>query len=346
MSAPRLWMLMAARHGDNAQLRALAADLGRPAREISLSHNALCRVPNAVLGASLVSLRGERKALTPPWPDIVLGIGRRSVPMARWIAGQSGGRTRLVWLGRPRAPLRHFSLVLATPQYAMPDAPNLLRLSLPWHATMGEPAASGPGSHVLAVLGGPSKSAALGAETVDTLAARAAARARALRLPLLATTAPRTPSPLAERFRERLGAGARLYDWQASGGRDNPYRAWLAAAAEIVMTGDSVSVLADAAWTDRPVTVVEVPPPRWLSLVARGAGAPGRAWRRVGGNRGVITSPPDPGAVRDAFLVRGLAAADGTGAWRLAPCRALLEAERQGALARIAALVSSSPAHI
>ena len=93
----------------------------------------------AALGAG----RGE---LVRPWPDIVLGIGRRSVPAARWIRDRAGGRTRLVWLGRPRVALRHFDLVLASPQYAMPDAPNLVRLSLPWQAPMSEPPAAWPGA--------------------------------------------------------------------------------------------------------------------------------------------------------------------------------------------------------
>jgi mitochondrial fission protein ELM1 len=348
VNSTRLWLLMATRHGDNAQLRALAADLGWPARELALSHNALRRLPNALLGASLVSLRGPAEGLAPPWPDIVLGIGRRTVPTARWIAARSGGRTRLVWLGRPRAPLRHFHMVLTTPQYAMPEAPNLVRLSLPWQAAMSDPPAGGAGAHVLAVLGGPSKSAAPDAETVDALAGRAAARARALGLPLVATTSPRTPVPLAARLRERLGPETRLYDWAVEGGRANPYRDWLARAAEIVLTGDSVSVLADAAWTDRPVTVVTVPSARWVAAIERHGGAAARIWRRLGGNLGMATSPPDHGAVRDAFLASGLAVEDGPGAWRLAPCRAALEAERRAALARLQALVGkqASPARL
>ncbi|HET7410343.1 MAG TPA: ELM1/GtrOC1 family putative glycosyltransferase [Paracoccaceae bacterium] len=342
MTTPRLWLLMATRHGDNAQLRALGADLGWPAREVALSHNAIRRVPNALLGASAFSVRSGRDELAPPWPDIVLGIGRRSVPTARWIRAQAGGQVRLVWLGRPRAPLRHFDLVLTTPQYAMPDAPNLVRLSLPWQAPMNQPPAEGAGAHVVAVLGGPSRSAAPGAGTVDALADRTVARARALGLPLVATTSPRTPPALAARLRERLGPDVRLYDWTAEGGRANPYREWLGAAAEIVLSGDSVSTLADAAWTDRPVTVVPAPPARWIATIERRGGAAAHAWRRLGGNFGLATAPPHPEAIRDAFLARGLATEEEGGVWRLAPCRAALETERRAVLARLRALIGDS----
>ena len=40
------------------------------------------------------------KTLRPPWPDVVISTGWRTVPITRWIAEQSGGRTRTVQMGR------------------------------------------------------------------------------------------------------------------------------------------------------------------------------------------------------------------------------------------------------
>jgi mitochondrial fission protein ELM1 len=339
MQQPRLWLLVGPRHGDNAQLRALAADLGWPAEEIAPAYNPLRRIPNVLLGASRLSLAGNPDGLVPPWPDALIAIGRRPVPLARWIARRSGGRTRLVHLGRPRVGLRHFDLVLTTPQYAMPDSPNLVRLSMPWQSPLSEPPACGRGAHVLAILGGPSRSASLPETIVDTLAERALLLARSLGLPVVATTAPRTPRALVVRLRQRLGAGTRLYDWAAASGRANPYRADLALAAEIVITGDSVSTLADAAWTNRPVTVIVPPAPRWLRMIDRFGGLAGRLWRQRGGNFGLGTSPPDLDAVRVVLIAHGFAHEAGSNAWRLSPCREALEAERHTALARLRAVV-------
>src|SRR5699024_1303180 len=130
-----------------------------------------------------------------------------------WIRRRSGGQTRHVHLGRPRAPLRHFDLVLCTAQYGVPAAPNVVSLSLPWQAPLGHPPAAGTGTHVLAILGGDSWTARLTEATVEALVARARATAEARNLPLVATTSPRTPAPLAARLRDRLGAHATLYDW-------------------------------------------------------------------------------------------------------------------------------------
>lgn len=342
MSAParEIWALTGPRQGDAAQLRALLADLGEPSREIALAHGPLREAPNAWLGASLISLRQRPEDLRPPWPAAVIAAGRRAVPAARWIAAQSGGRARLIHLGRPRAPLRHFDLVLTTPQYGLPEAANLRRLSLPWQAPLSTPPAAAA-DHVVALLGGDSWSVRLGGETADALADLARARARALGLPAVAATGPRTPPGLADRLRRRLGPGAQVYDWTARGGRDNPYPAWLAAAAEVVVTGDSVSALADAAWTGRPVVVVPAPERPWLRALTRLGGAPARRWRRAGGNLGLAAPPPQPGAVLTALQAQGLAREQDDGSLRLPPLRERLEAERAEILRRIRALLAS-----
>ena len=72
----------------------------------------------------------SRRWLQPPWPDLVVGIGRRTVPVARWIQQQSGGRTNLVRLGHPRADNDLFDLVITTRQYPVPPGDNVVTLPL------------------------------------------------------------------------------------------------------------------------------------------------------------------------------------------------------------------------
>ena len=334
--APRVWVLTGPRQGDAAQARALAADLGRPWREIPLRHGPLREAPNVLLGASLVSLRDRPDALAPPWPDLVIGVGRRGVPAARWIRARSGGRTRLVWIGRPRAALALFDLVLSTPQYGLPEATNLISLTLPLQAPLATPPSEGPGTHVLAVLGGDGWAVRLGPAEVDALAAAAVGRARALGLPMAAVTSPRTPPALAARLRERSGPGDRFHAFGAAGA--NPYRDWLADAAEVVVTGDSASAASEAAWTGRPITVIPAPERPWLRALCAAGGDAARRWRKRGGNLGLAAPPPDMGALLEALVERGLAGRE-DGALHLAPCRPALEAERRAVLERVAALL-------
>lgn len=340
--AARVWLLTGRRRGDAAQARALAEDLGLPWRELRLDHGPLRELPNALLGASLASLRARPEELVPPWPDLVIGVGRRTVPAARWIRWRSGHRTRLVQIGRPRAPLHWFDLVLSTPQYGLPDAPNVVRLALPWQAPLSVPASAGPGAHVLAVLGGDSWSVRLGDAETKALAGAARTRAETLGLPVGAIASPRTPATLAALLRGLLRRGDRFHDFAT--GEGNPYRDLLSAAAEVVVTGDSASGLAEAAWTGRPVAVVPVRERAWLRALDRMGGSAARGWRRHGGNLGLGAPPPRVKSLHESLVARGLAHTEG-GLLHVPPCRPILEADRRIALDRIRDLIFDLAAH-
>src|SRR5262245_38399921 len=116
-----VWVLLGRKTGDNEQCLAVAEALGVPFETKRLAFNALYRAWNLLLGRSRASLdRTASDRLEPPWPALVIAAGRRCVPVARWIQRKSGRRTRLVQIGRPRAPLDWFDLVIATPQYGLP----------------------------------------------------------------------------------------------------------------------------------------------------------------------------------------------------------------------------------
>ena len=126
-------MLQTARAGDNAQVLEIARRLGGDPVVKKVTFNALHNLPNWMLGASLASLVPEaQRQFVAPWPDLVIAAGKRTVPIVRWIRAASGGRTKLVQIGRPRAKLAHFDLVISTPQYGLPRLPNVVELALPF----------------------------------------------------------------------------------------------------------------------------------------------------------------------------------------------------------------------
>lgn len=341
--ALRIWVLMGRRHGDNAQAQALALDLGGICLEYRLSYNNLRDLPNSLLGASLTSLRGS-PPFAPPWPDLVIGIGRRSVPVARWIRARSGGKARLVQMGRPRLNPRHFDLVITTPQYGVPRAANVAVLTLPYESTRDSVRGADPvpmrgTGPVLVVLGGSSWAQRLTEATVDELAA--AALGIAAGAPLVAVSSPRTPPGLAARFGAALGPDVPFYDWAREKGVGNPYRAHLAAASRIVMTGDSVSGLADAIWTGRPVSVLPVPEQPWLRALRRWGGSLTRRWLRHGGNLEIGAPPPDMEALYDSLLYSGMARRGESGLLEIESGRDTLAAERRAVVERVRKLVAT-----
>ena len=123
---PPIWILTGSREGDNAQVRSLAQATGLDFVEKNLSYNKAYKLPNMLKGDGLWTLLPDaRQLLQPPWPSVTISVGRRSVPAARWIKKQSGGKTQLVHIGRPRAPLDEFDLIVTTPQYRLPAGPNI-----------------------------------------------------------------------------------------------------------------------------------------------------------------------------------------------------------------------------
>jgi mitochondrial fission protein ELM1 len=98
---PKVWLLLDDRPGHRTQVIGLASSLGWPYETRQLAFNRLNKVPNPILGAGLTSLdRSASDSLDPPYPDLVIAMGRRCIPIARWIRRASGDRTRLVQLGR------------------------------------------------------------------------------------------------------------------------------------------------------------------------------------------------------------------------------------------------------
>ncbi|WP_051432284.1 mitochondrial fission ELM1 family protein [Rhodovibrio salinarum] len=310
-----VWALLGPKAGDNEQVIALAEALERPYRIVRLRYTGAYRLPNRLLGATLHSLAAADPDLTPPWPKLVLAAGRRSVPVARWIQRVAGHRVRLVQIGRPRAPLGWFDLVLAPPQYHLPARRNLVRLPLPLvraqraddpHPAWTARIADLPAPRAAVLIGGDARARDLTRATVwKTL--DAAAERVGHGGSLMVTTSPRTEEGRLPDL--QTSCATLVYRWHAQSGRDNPMDAFLDKADRIVVTGDSVSMLARAVATGKPVTVVPVPRRAPYSSRA-GAGLDLlRLWQRGLANAPLLTPPPDPDAVFEALV------ADGRAAW-------------------------------
>ena len=261
---PRIWVLLGHRKGDNNQLLVLAQALNLPFETRSMRYNILRKVPKLILDHQLVSvLPSARKWLAPPWPDLVLGIGHRSVPVARHIGLASGGQTKLVQLGNPRIHPRNFDLVITTPQYEIEPHANVIRLPLamasphpPTVATDEEREyfAALRRPHRLLILGGPNKhwfvSIDDATKAVRTLIRRSAKNGGTL----IAIGSPRTEAEVIDAVKALIAKTPHRF----ADGPTPSYRALLDDADEIFLTADSVSMLSEAVFTRKPVGMIPV----------------------------------------------------------------------------------------
>ena len=262
--APRVWVLSSPRAGERTQLLGLAESLGCPFEIKHIAHRPFGAALELLGGEHVHGLDRERSdALEAPWPDLVLLAHQSNENVARWIPRQSGGRTRLVLLGRPWAPIDEFDLVVTTPQYELPEAANVLHNPLPLHRVSAERlAADGaewqprvahlPRPYVTVLVGGSSGPYTFDETAAARLGREASELARSLGGSVLVSTSARTAPAAVEALFAAIDAPACLHRWSA-GDSQNPYFGFLGLADRIVVTADSISMIAEACATGKPV---------------------------------------------------------------------------------------------
>jgi uncharacterized protein len=199
-------------------------------------------------------------AIEPPWPRLVIGCGRQSIPFVRAIKRASGGRTLIVQCQHPRIDPAYFDLVIP-PEHDRLTGPNVFPIlgsanritsrrlaeARAHFAARFEPLHT-PRLGVL--VGGSSGSYSFSAPEGDRLARALANLAKSQALML--TTSRRTGRETSAKIAEALaGSDADLF----FGEGENPYPGILAWADAFLVTADSVNLACEAAATGKPVHI-------------------------------------------------------------------------------------------
>lgn len=269
LSQPRVWLLVGDKLGDNAQLDALVEALGWDCERKRLRFQKKYDKRRPLFRASLGHVElASSDAIEPPWPDLILTIGRRPAMAALWIRRQSGGRTKLVIVGRPHRQLQHFDLIITSALFHLPDHPNVLKLDLPlmrYSATRIAAAVDEwkerlhdlkrPLTAVL--VGGPEDPFRFDARTARHLLDQAS------NLPggngsLVILASRRTPQTIVKGLSANLPPDACLYRW-TSDRHLNPYAALLGLADRFIVSGDSISMMVEVARLGKPLAIAPLP---------------------------------------------------------------------------------------
>ena len=202
--------------------------------------------------------------LKPPWPDVVVSCGGQAALAAHLVREASGGRTYTVHVQKPPLPARNFD-VLVVPHHDGLIGPNVIVTEGAVHrvtrAKLADAAtrfatryAHLPHPRVAVLIGGSNNRYRLTADRMRALAAQLAALAKS-GAGLMITPSRRT-EPEAQRILAETLAGLPADIWDGSG--ENPYLGLLALADAILVTRDSVSMTSEAAFTGKPVHVLDL----------------------------------------------------------------------------------------
>jgi mitochondrial fission protein ELM1 len=270
-SPPRIWILSDGKMGHSTQSEGLAKSLGWP-YEIKQLHfhtwNNTQKFLWSLLPPHILGLKKTlSSSLEPPWPDVVISTGWRPAPIARWIREQNGGKTRIIQLGRKggcSADL--FDVVITPAYYGFPPHPRRIETLAPLNEVTQENLdkvsqrwpnlfENAPHPRIVLVVGGSTARFTFTLEMAHAIGNQLKDLANSCGGKIFAVTSPRTDNKVSQALKSCLVPDHHIHQWQPHQS-DNPYLAYLAGADVIIVTGESESMLAEAASLGKPVYII------------------------------------------------------------------------------------------
>ena len=282
-SGPSIWCVADGRAGIVNQTLALSAALAEPSRAAAMAHmrSSAHRDKPVILQpagwqlmlrpdlwpAPLSALPADQRALlAPPWPDVWIAAGRRSIPYSRLMRKLSAGRTLVVQTQNPKVSLNAFDLVIP-PEHDGVTGANVFPILGPpvWFSQQRVVDAQArfatlkgaPGQKVLVSIGGDSKNHKM--TDANIAAIEGAIQRLSEGRTFWITVSRRTPEQARVRFRRLASTMPSAAFWETEE-RDgpNPYVAFLSMCDLALVTCESANMIADPAFFGKPVYLLKL----------------------------------------------------------------------------------------
>ena len=263
VNARTCWAISDGAAGNERQARALADAIGAAVRVVHIRVRQPWDVlaPRLAIGAHAAIRDADDKPLSPPWPDIAIGCGRRAALLTRALRSWSAHHSFTVQILDPRIDAKAFDVVV-TPQHDGVAGGNVIRsigalnpVDARWLATGRSEFASlgelrAPRTAVL--IGATNRAQRLDDAYFDALLDRLGAWHALDGGSYLVSVSRRTPRDGVSRLRHAFGTLPGVF-WAGAEDGANPYAGFLAWADRIVVTPDSVNMISEACATGKPV---------------------------------------------------------------------------------------------
>jgi mitochondrial fission protein ELM1 len=207
--------------------------------------------------------------ISPPWPDLLIATGRRSVPASLYVRDRSareGKRTFRVQIQNPVISPEHFDVVIAPLHDELQGTNVISTIGALHRIERGRLAEEGnilkpriaplPPPYIGVLIGGTNASYAFGEREVMKLASELRTLAGTMSASLLVTPSRRTGAENIALLKAELNDAPALV-WDGTG--DNPYFGILGLADDLIVTADSVNMTSEACASGRRVHVYDLP---------------------------------------------------------------------------------------
>jgi mitochondrial fission protein ELM1 len=263
-----VWVLYAEGVGGRNQLEGLARHLGWPYEMKRLRFTKRSLIGRLIhWGPEL--LIGQSDSVNEPWPDLILVMSKEATLFALALRRKAGRNFKIVKIGRAIPMAAGVDLWIQSDQF----------LKLPWHATIAiglpfhlvswealkraadqfeDSVESLPQPRVALLIGGSTGIYELSAVVAERLASEVNRWVQSAGGSLLIVSSPRTGADTEKAIRKHIIVPNLSYYWREPKG-PNPYMAFLALSDHIVVTEDSVSMIAEACATGKPIEIYALP---------------------------------------------------------------------------------------
>ena len=265
------WVIHDGAAGNARQALALATTLGLKPRivDLQLAHPWDWFAPRLRIAAARGMRDRNGPPIAPPWPEIVIGCGRRAALLTRCLRTWSQGQCFAVQILDPRIASMHFDVVV-TPRHDQVDGPNVIEtlgalnaIDEAWLAVgrndfseLGDLAR--PRTAVL--IGASNAAVALDdryfANLHEALSRQYAEHGGSF----LVSTSRRTPPERIQILRQQFSNWPGSF-WGGSEDGENPYAGILGWADRFIVSADSVNMISEACATGKPVHAFAPNPP-------------------------------------------------------------------------------------
>ncbi len=263
------WLLLDNRMGSVGQARGVATKLEKEfiIIEKSIEYTPLAKLPNELKGRTLLGVKSScKKNIANNFPDLVISASRRTAPIARWIKKHSKN-TKIIQLVHPgNTGLKDFEAVFV-PYHDKENRKNtkntiyihgaphrinqqkLLEAKQIWQdkfANLPKPLTS-------VIIGGGD---VFNKETTTDLCNQIKNIKQKIGGSILLTTSKRTlPITQDVILKELKGIPSYNFLWNSQSNEPSPLLGYLACSDNIIVTGDSVSMISESCGTGKPVYI-------------------------------------------------------------------------------------------
>jgi mitochondrial fission protein ELM1 len=264
-SPSTIWALALPEAGFRSQVIGLAEALRQPfmLKNVNLK-KPWSLMPVRFCPFALLGLTAESDALTPPWPDLVISCGRRTVPLALAIKSASGGKTRAVHIQDPKSATPLFDLVIPM-MHDGAKGPNVMHVDTALHriteeklreaASYWTPSFSALQRPLVGViLGGSNRTNRFTKYVAERMIALLDQLHHSTGAHIYIVASRRTDDEALQIFDRFSKTASHIRFWKGEG--ENPYLGILALSDALIVTEDSVSMISEALSTGKPVATV------------------------------------------------------------------------------------------